>query len=622
MATANDSVNISSLLDYISSQPDIPTPIVTTLWQLLIKNKKVDPDSLLYQSIQKASREEDLLAISIALRSGANPNAYVNIDKVGPGHILLFVHENFLSQVANQDFRKDPLVSSIVILLVASGSKSVLPAFDSQGGAIRKGSDDHYKTQSVSEWFSSCGYSTILPSLFPTGTPSYQSIDQRFRSYLAALLDQPNIIASEDGSTEGDTKLEHALRWHSYIILSSCLERKDNQRRYDGLRIAIENICIPAVRHYIESGKVPNYVEMNAALLMIASLKKYEQLLAPLSGGVDLVGVGIQNLELLISQGGHLDQYQYSTLMSSAPSDAPRIQKRYSEPYWRKVCNTTSNVAYSLGQADNSSGKDTLVFNQNKDVPPDLMQLAYSLNLDPFGDRDQICVSLGKLSKANPEQLKSAAIKRQMLRISSSAATTDDFMTNLAGRGTLLCRNRALFDTSPYEYNDLDLSYYKDSHDVLWCFTSDMFEQLLRDKKNPFTEQSLPPEYLDSLKAQRNTLKRLGYAVSTPNSKPITFSDGLDSLRKADKINNEQSDVITRSFFEAASLNGIPSEDLKEISLSTMTKTFESVGIWEPQLEQLPIEHARITFYRISVQLLKKHPEHVPTFFRSLFAAL
>jgi hypothetical protein len=652
-------IDLSSLLTYIKSVDVTPesstigspiqsevkpnVPIVAIFLQRLIDTKKVDPDALLYQSIKQAEQKEDLLPLALALRNGANPNSYVEIESIGTGHILIYVHEKFKEH--ELDPRDHPLLSSIVIMLVASGAKTVLPAFDIQGGTVRRGYDDHYQAESVQEWFSSCGYPTVLPLLQAEGENlreerdiltkgevenrngnTYVKIDGRFREYLSALLDRQEIVS--ESPTECMPCFEHALKWNSPITLGDCFTRKEIQRRYDGLRLAIENISIPAVKRYLEMGRVPNYVEVNAALLSMQNVRAFEKQVGLGEGTLtiaDTIRPSIEILEMLISAGGQIDLYQYQMLSRLVPIDAPRIQKQYSEPYWSKVCSVneakTTQPLLPFASLEERSSSTAVNSNISSDVPLDLMQLAYTLNLDPFSSRHDICDSLGKLVKANPTELKAAAIKRQMLRISSSVATTDDFMSNISNKSSLLCRNRELLDSNPYEYNDLDLSYYKDEIGVLWCFTSDMFEMLIQSQTNPFTDQKLSDEYISALKSQRNTLKRLGYPVSS-SSGPATFSEGLANLKRVDTITNEKTDVISSTFRKAAAIHGVTAEDLTKISRDVMIDTFMSVGLYEPQLTKLELEHAKATFYRISVQLLKNKPDCVNTFFHTLFKSL
>ncbi len=597
---------VSNILE--NSNTDLYLPQYRSLLQEILNNKMIDSDYLLYKAIGNAKTEKDLLSISLALRSGANPNAYVNIDNIGTGHILMYVYEIFKNK--NQYNNNNPVLSSIVIMLIVYGSRPVLPAFDTKGGTIRKENDTHYNTLSTQEWLDNNGYSNIIPQLTSSNDVTeinYDCIDPKFRNYLAALLDKPSMV-----SEQFSPKFEHIIKWESDSLSEKCFEEIDVQKRYDGLRISIQNINSKAVQKYISMGRVPNYVEMNEILV---SLTKSKELLSKLENlSLDntshfsslsaVFSTSIDILQMSISAGGRLDLYQYNMLKLLSPTDAISINKLYSKPYWGKICSIPN-------------------INNNDDISPELKYLAYTLDLDPFATKSNICSSVSRLAKANPSELKAAAIKKQMLRIGTSVSTTDDFMAKTSNRGALLCRNRALLDSNPYEYNDMDLSYYKDDSDVLWCFTSDMFESLLKNKKNPYTEQPLSSEYIKMLKSQRNSLKRLGFEVGYNNiidgSSPKTFSDGLNKLNTPDEINNIETNRIRDAFLHTASINGINSEQINNISRDTIFTVFESVGIYESQIKDLSLDHTRITFFRISVQLLKLKPEYIQTFFRTVY---
>jgi len=397
---------------------------------------------------------------------------------------------------------------------------------------------------------------------------------------------------------------KHLLRWNSDKLISAHLVVQP-----ETLRQAIENVCSSAVVQAIARGRVPNYVEINAAILSISNLSQVERDRGLTQG---LTGPGLAILQQLIEAGGQLDQYQYTLLQKVAGDSATTIEQLLTQPHWSRVCSI---------ERESNAGLDPV--RGGGDVTPELQKLAYMLNLDPFARRTEICSSLTRLHQADPTELKAAAIKRQMLRVSSSVAAPDEYISNISARASLLCRNRALLDANPYEYNDLDLSFYKDEGGVLFCFTSDMFEHLLKTKRNPYTEQPLPLDYLKSIKSQRNALKRLGYDVGsyTEDSdlgKPATFSAGLDRLQQPNQISNDQSEDITSSLIRAAACHGLPEEVIMEISLDTMESALQAVEIWEPQLARLPIANARVTFYRIAAQLLHQKPDCMPVLFGSL----
>ena len=160
-------------------------------------------------------------------------------------------------------------------------------------------------------------------------------------------------------------------------------------------------------------------------------------------------------------------------------------------------------------------------------------------------------------------------------------------------------------NASPYDFNDLDLAAYKDENNVVWCFTSDMFDSLLSGKINPHNQMQLPETFIRGMKQQRSMIKRLGIPVKPPQP----YADAIDDLKKKDIISDERSIAIVQAFDRMAILHAVTPEEWRSLSPSTMEKILQSIGATDVNLESLTNNHAQITFARVAHRKIKDRPE-------------
>ncbi len=543
------------------------TPSSEFILQLLVglKNKNISADQLLIKAISNARAEDDLLPVALALRFGASPNLYVNVDNVGVIHIIGF------SYIKLQGSADTPVINAIIIMLKASGTKSVNPIFDTKGGGIKTESE-LIAMMSVDQWLSDQGYGSILPLV----EDSYDQVQPTFLTKIGSLLDRMDLIITP-------VSLPEIIKDHSSNVLTANINQVSDAEYSLGL--ALRYLNLTAFEMFLDHGMVPDYVFVNRMLIQMKVYRRDQD-------GLSYTQVR-EMLEASIIRGIQLDHEQFTLLTTIDSATADDISKKYQKPYWQKTCSVTGAQATD-----------------------ELKLLAFSLNIDPTSSKETICQNLAALSKADPSALKGAAIRRQMTRISSDVTSIEDFLTRPDLR-KYLCRNRTLTDRNPYEYNDIDISYYKDDGGAVWCFTSDQFDRLRDNKTNPYTGERLSDMFMEGLSRQRNMVKRLG--ITTTDVK--TYSEAIDDLTKRDTISNKNSEQITRAFTDMAHINGVSQEELNNLSQRQMTAVLLSLGN-NTDLRRLTLSHAKITFYRIGYRMIRDKSDIAASFFNNLKAVM
>ena len=326
----------------------------------------ISADHLLLQSISVARKQEDLLAVGLALRFQANPNLYTYVQGLGHLHIFGYTYQQ-LTNLADA-----PVLNSIIVMLYLSGSKTVFPAISDNGGGIKYQEMQELETQpSIQEWLGTEGYPSILPSLDQKLT----NISSSLLIETGILLDRVDlIIKGEDrllslrdvvlspeyssqqnykkvliksSETWPDVSLESIIKSHSNKVLSNLKNRKRGNTFYLSwetnqhwslneinhlliLQISIDNLNFIAFKFFLEEGYLPDYLTINQILLKYREFRQNRN-------GVALTAIS-DMLDESVRMGVQIDPYQYHFLLQIDPTSSSRLLKAYQEPYWHKIC--------------------------------------------------------------------------------------------------------------------------------------------------------------------------------------------------------------------------------------------------------------------------------------------
>jgi len=550
------------------SYPTTPESILYLITAL--DRNKIDPNSSLIHAIDNANKKEDLVPVALSLRYGADPNLYVNYPNVGDIHILGFVYLVLKNKTL-------PLLNSIVIMLMAMGSDPNRLIFDAKGGVIR----DEYslveplRGQSVIDWLEEQGYSTIIPQI---EGQKYDMVEKGFMTTLAVLLDNPELIPK--GS---EPKLDEIISAHSVEVFNKLVPKSEQ----NGIELSRKYLNIDAYEKYVDLGASLNYFDINEMILLV---KKYKEL-------GDIISMNQVGAMLLysVSKGLVLDSYQIDLIKSVDNAFYTKINTTYSQPYWTKICPSTTN--------SNSNNNDHNNSNSNIGIVDDkLKNLAYRLNLYPEAPKDTLCYQIKLIAQADPELVKKSAITRQQVRIKSDVAYINQF-DNGDEIPNITCNNRSVLSNNLYDFPDVDIAYYRDYQDALWCFTSNNFLKITETETNPYTNEPFPQFFLEDV-------KRKIYFISKYRSldeDPTPISVTIDELSMTDEPNNIYTSMKAKEFDEMLAEHNLTQWNIDKLSIDDMKNILNVYFGKSIDLELLTREHAERTFIIIAYDNLKSN---------------
>jgi hypothetical protein len=565
-------------------QSSITPEFNLTIYRGLQRNA-INPDITILQAIPRARTKEYLIPIALCLRFGADANMYVDAPKLGTVHILGYVYsilgdpsEKFRSKYESSQSNPadENVLTTIVLMLIAKGSRSSLPMFDRKGGRIR---DDGSETTitpsslSVAEWLNDQGYQTILDRVNIGDISELQrAVDTESLTILSILLDDPSLMSREYESRD----MTLSIRSFSPISFDKTpISNIKVMMDYKSLDDAVVYLNSVAFDKLVAHGQLPSYILINKILIGMKGYKNSGRIMA------------VQELEKMlvssVSIGVQLDQDQIGIISVMGQDILESITRQYDQPYWRKICRA---------QDKTSQGE----------LPEPLRRLAISLNIDPTLSRAAICDNINTLSKSDKEALKEAARRRQQLRMATDLGSMNEFIGDKIPN--LVCRNKSLLSNDPFDYNDVDIAYYRDDQGATWCFSSDSFSAILESGVNPYNSTLLPDSFKEQLRYQINVLKRLGIDASHgevgiyTSRAPITFSKSIDSLDTKDTISEKPSEHSLNIFIQLGSRNGISSDTIRNLSKERMMDALRSID-YNINLSPLSTSHALVTTARI-----------------------
>jgi len=557
-----------------------------------LQRNAIDPDVTILQAIPRAKSRDYLISIALCLRFGADANMYVNAPKLGTVHILGYVY-NILGgdRFADEnEIADENVLNTIVLMLIAEGSRPSLPMFDRKAGKIRGETEAPSTSLSVAEWLNDQGYPTILDRINIGDSSELQRIvDKDSLAILSILLDMPTLM----GRDYEPRDMLLAIRSFSPISFDKIpTPNVKVMMDYKSLDDAVTYLNSTAFDKLIKRGQLPSYILINKILIGMRAYRNLGRIIA------------VQELERMllssIEVGTQLDQDQLSIVSVMGPDILNAVMREHEQPYWRKICKSP---------------------NLHGEPPESLRKLAISLNIDPSMSQVAICDKINALSKADKEILKDAARKRQQIRMAGDLGHINEFLNDKVPN--LTCRNKSLLPHDPFDYNDIDIAYYRDDQGVSWCFPSDQFASILESGVNPYNSTVLPAAFKEQLKYQINVLKRLGIDASRgeigiyTSRIPVTFSQSIDNLTSKDVVSERSSEQALDTFIQIASRNNISPETIRSLSKERMMDALKSIN-YDVNLAPLSTSHGLVTTARIIEYVNHTDPDSVKTFFDSL----
>jgi len=548
--------------------PEIVVEIITGL-----NNEIINPNFLLSKSISNIRDNKNLIAIALALRYNANPNLYVSIPNIGIVHILVYVYIKLYEQVP------EDLINMIILILIYSKSNPLLPAVDAEAGGV-KSIFDAKQDISVITWLQNKKF----PNTIELIQSNPDNIEQKILDEIGIYLDKPEMIKSP-------VDVSLIIMYHANKVLESKKSKIVNPEYV--LSETVKYLNLEAFKKILSLNSMVSYFFVNDLLIR---MKNYytKNLILPFN-------ITKTMLLMLIERGIKIDNYQLEIIKTTNEQNTKEILDAYQKPYWQKILNYTGpnisgNNFPDLSNKEVKSGKLS-------EVPYDLRILAYTLGLNYNENLQLIIEQIKQISFMEPENYKTAFIRRQMSRVSTNVSTPLDFV-NEPKLEKYTARNIPLLrkdNKNPYEYNELDIGVYKDSNEVVWIFTSDMFDQVIDTKKNPYTGDDLPNEFINALCSQRSLVKRLGFNVG----RSLTVNDGLEKLNKQDVVNNDENDRIVKQFEKLSSIYGVTESQLRNLTYQQKIDILNLHKIQINNLYEFSPEHQYIILSRGSLLYLQ-----------------
>lgn len=597
----NNKISLVQINQLISSYPKVTSELLFYIYSALHR-QIIDPSELMVVVINNFNYKGHLVLLALAIRFGAEINNYVSFDNnnnihIG-GYLMLKLSGNSIQkpsaagQLARSIDRN--LIDLAAIMLIVSGSNWNLAMYDASAGSREQrgpgfnGANTKPKSKSVIHWLQEQGYDLDLILLTVEdprlSTPTIQNLLNHNSRYLAIVLDRPdlfnkklgNILTIEEEST--------------VIIVYANNFYNDLSNRFELLTLAI--------LHY--NDKVINLLLTKPANSDQVDCSRYCQInliLIRIKLVIDLI-IAIEALEQVlltfIDYGSSFDQYQFSMLATLNQNAADNIRKKYNQPRWRKEC---KNAA---------------------DPSMELKQLAVSLQINPDSSKATFCAALDNYDQSDNDGLIHAATSRQQQRIASQHGLVGEFGGNNNRAPDLICRNRAALAHDPYEYPDPALSTYRDQTGAVHCFPADMYDLLLKNKFNPYTNDQLSQQVLLDIEHKKEQLKQLQIDPMTV----ATFSQALQLLKQNDQIGVDK--IKIDNFHQMAAHHGIAAESLQRAKVEdwlTMLKFLNIdstvTGVDQP-FELLTRDHSYITTIQLIYPVLVQRPALRPAFFQQV----
>lgn len=533
-------------------------------------DKKIQTTKILEMIVLVCKDTYGLSLTAICLRLGANANVYIPVQGTGEVHILGVVSKNKNNY--------DPRIFLLLITtLIHYGSNPGMPIFN-QSQALMQ--DKPLSSQSVVDWYISNGYGSELAQL--TQDKTFAVLSPQLRKDMIILTDNAELyklLVSQAGpGSIGLEDMELAILAQSKNITTQFIFfNAQNPSLYVLYDWVIKYYATSIPIELVKARCYPYYYQINHIILKMQLCAKngYQVLL------LQLVSI----LKTLVISGIDLDLYQFTMIKLVNDSVAKIIMDAYDVPYWKKTCSSPGGIPTSR-----------------------LVQLARVLQYQGGDSKQEICSFIKNVSESDQTKIVGSAVNRQKERIAIMNSSPSDFVS---GRPTGVCYNTMLSGDEIYEYADMDIASYKDQHGHIYCFTRDLFPNLLETKINPYTREPLPPTFLEGLTRQYALLQTLG--VQGP---PETLGVGLKRLMAPDQINNDLDNQIIMRFNAEARKNMVPESALQRSALvppitTTVLQNFGHTVI----MEGLTPDHQYVTFVRTFMDDYQRDPARGAKFF-------
>lgn len=540
IVTKNSSIPATILNPFLALRPD---HAVRAILSRGLRDGTLSADSVMLHYLNRLETEDDLFAMSIALRNGANPNLYVVVGGVNM-HILAYLYKNWNTKFRNAAIKDDRLTIT-VLCLVAMGSNPTLPAIDARAGSVPSLPMARPASENVLQWLNTGGgrgLPHILDRVYPDIT---KNVDPPTMKRVAILTGKLDLLGGQK-LVERDFELAIAAVTEPkiYPLLPLPVQMKDLDFKYmyDALLAFNEELA----EFYVSQGILFSYPLFNNIILKTRQYK--------IEGSVLFYTMFARLIRVAIGRGQTIDNEQLNLLLILEKEDYDTIIASYDKPYWQKVCSSSSMY--------------------NDRVPKHLQDIAHHTGLEATNDSAYICEQLYRLSEIPTDKLEAAAKQRQRIRISGSHSTLPELI-DTTEIPMLTCHNANQIEGDPLDYTELSMSHYRGADGLLWCFTSDKYSILSESKTNPATGLRLPDRFVELINYKIRRYKELGFDMR----QPYRFSTIIQTTMKNDVVGDDESILQYDMMLDYLGDYGVGKHNLDAIKKEDLDAVMKSMGI-------------------------------------------
>lgn len=489
-------------------------------------------DELLIEAIENVvTRGRDAFQlVGLALKNGATPNGYVNINyydedgkqKMTILHILAYAWRTYLER-GNQNDATELLM--VVAILSAAGANVKLPVTDpaillERRRQVKKNASSAGVMEEVGEPRSVLGYIAADDTDLADKILKYIAVFTAFRNTLADIkyivkdqyftagdiqlqvpisYDDANIMAeiaveigeildepSHMSGLEGDEKLFRCAGFHANRCVQQLLE--GGNITPEGMEAAFLNALEScngiAVVMLIQNGFIPRYNHVDR-VIFYGKLKEFQEL--NLSAEMQ-TGILIK----MVEQGVSLCHEQLAEVGSYSEATFRVISQLQSVPYWKRVCNVPGMY-----------------------VRTDLKNLARELDINPELDRQSLCEEFKAIVSVTSESLAVNSKKLQTKKRQINSTTLKN-LVNKDYNKNIEYENDEMLTRDISDYSSLDLHCFRDTgNGKNYCFEGVDYPKVLRSGLNPYTNNPLSVGDLEAIRSKRDTLMMLGLPLES-----------------------------------------------------------------------------------------------------------
>lgn len=546
--------------------------------KMMIRRKVVNPNFILSSVIKWTKSYIGLFIIGMCIREGANPNIYLTAQEYGNLHILAWTSivrgtgdflYNYIatvlrllgSDIYRPAIRFEGDSTDVDVRLIEQSFDDYRQTLMEQSGIRREevyAEGDYYRAgMNVKEFVNQSGY-----NLEDTVTAFLNSIDDNWLLDIMIAADDIEKYKILSGLERGSAEptwgflldiVNNNVTLTRFIIDLSIAGAKKiaasmDDKKYPIITETINGQSVPLFAAsvsndldmfdlFIRKGSSVKYITINTLLTFYKIFKNND---------IKLYEWAFQMVRNAVRIGADIDLYQFNFLVSMADFDEiEEIRKAYEIPKWKKLCSIKRDKG-----VDFSPARD------------EFRQIAFKLNLDYHLSEEKLCDKFREIELIGQEQYLDSAIKRQKERVA----------IDVEGPGTSAqprCDPKSMVVKNPYAYNDAQMAFYKSPKDgKVWCFTSDLFASLISSKKNEYNGEDLPQKFIQTLKAQLNTLREIGVYETNESIK-----DALDQFYSRSDINNKKTDRQYNTVMTVLSMYGVSQERFESLRTEVLNDT-------------------------------------------------